>query len=247
MTESFPFEGQRHPAAEKKAAGTVFFVHFFGGDKRRLRRHVRLVNALGYDAFTFNLRTPTVLEALSRPPLALDGRFGIKHLYADQIGMLLNRIAGPKLIYAFSNPSAAAIEAIVRRNFSDVTGLIVDSGPSARFVRSVYNLYSRGEYAKTPPVRWIATPLFSLLWSPRRHADLREQLDRFPAGFPVLSIRGWKDPLIPPGDIDLVFDGHPQLDLRKLDLPGAGHLNGLRDFRDEYVPPVARFLEEHLR
>lgn len=236
-----PFDGQFFPAKEKKFGGTVFFVHFFEGNKQKLRRHIFLVNRLGCDAFAFNLQTPPWHE----PPFAADGGFGIKHLYADQIELLLNRIAGPKLIYSFSNPTASAIEAMARRHCVDTIGLIADSGPSAAFVTSVNNLYTH-EKKISWPLRLPLIPLFAATWSPLLHTDLKGQLNSFPDNFPILSIQGWKDPLIPPQDIDAVFSGHPQLDWRKLSLPQAGHLNGLRDFREEYEPAVADFLSKHM-
>ena len=62
--------------------------------------------------------------------------------------------------------------------------------------------------------------------------------------FPIFSIRGWKDNLIPPQDIDRHFEPHKNLDWRKLSLPDAGHLNGLRDFESEYIGPLTKFLKE---
>jgi hypothetical protein len=44
--------------------------------------------------------------------------------------------------------------------------------------------------------------------------------------------------------IDKVFEPHGQIDWQKLSLPQAGHLNGLKDFREEYAPVVAQFLKE---
>lgn len=76
------------------------------------------------------------------------------------------------------------------------------------------------------------------------HKDVHDQLATFPKGFRILSIRGWKDMLIPPNHIDGIFERHANLDWRKLSLPKAGHLNGLKDFREEYIAGLAPFLDE---
>ncbi|MEN0057697.1 MAG: hypothetical protein AAGB31_02590, partial [Bdellovibrio sp.] len=96
---------------------------------------------------------------------------------------------------------------------------------------------------KSTLLKLILTPLLSVGWSPYFHKDLAAHLRTFPAGFKILSIRGWKDPLIPPGHIDEIFEPHTHLEWTKLSLPEAGHLTGLRDFRQEYTPSVTRFLQ----
>lgn len=237
----FPYGGTLYRAPEKKFRELVFFVHFYDGNQRLLKRHIEFVLELGFDAFGFELERDF---SLNHPPLTGDLRFGYKHVYAAQIERLLNELPGDKIVYSFSNPTGAAIEAMARRNCSDVKALVCDSGPSGKFVRSVYNLYTREKVIPFAPLRWLATPLLCLAWSPALHGDVPAHLETFPEHFPVLSIRGWKDPLISPDQIDAVFEGHPRLDWRRLDLPEAGHLNGLRDFPDEYKPAVEKFLKE---
>lgn len=241
MTVSYPFDGEIFPAKEKKFRETVFFVHFYDGSKQKLRRHIEMVNGFGYDAFAFNLETRF---SLWRPPFSADGSFGYKHVYADQIELLLNALPGPKIVYSFSNPTGGAIEAMARRHCSDTVALIADSGPSGKFLRSVYNLYEKEKRISPAPLRWVLTPILTLAWSPALHSDLHPELAEFPQDFPVLSIRGWKDELISPDQIDAVFEPHTNLDWRKLSLPEAGHLTGLRDFAADYVPAVHRFLAQ---
>lgn len=240
MNQSYPYDGEFFPTKEKKFEEIVFFVPFFEGTKNKMKRHVEMVNELGYDAFAFTLQDDF---SITRPPISSRKHFGFKHLYADQIEDLLNRLPGKKIVYSFSNPTAAAIEALSYRQCQDVAGLVCDSGPSGKFMKSVKNLYSTYKGIGPFPVVWMITPLFSYIWSRRLHEDMHEQLETFPKDFPVLSIRGWKDNIIPPDHIDAVFDSHRNLDLQKLALPDAGHLNGLRDFHDQYVPPVTRFLK----
>lgn len=234
-------DGVYSKAQNRAFEEVVFFVHFYEGNRRLLKRHIDLVNTLGFDAYAFNLRDDF---SVWRPPFSTTGKFGYKHAYADQIEKLLNDVPGKKIVFSFSNPTAAAIEAMSRRNCEDTVALIADSGPSAKFVKSVFNLMVREKDFAPWPVRAAVTPLFSAVWSPRLHFDLHEDLKTFPAHFPILSIRGWKDPLISPDQIDAVFEPHKNLDWRKLALPEAGHLNGLRDFREDYEPVVKRFLSE---
>ncbi len=241
MKPSYSFEGSLYKAPEKKFKETVFFVHFYEGSKALLRKHISLVRSLGYDAFAFNLKYDFSPFHL---PIASRGRIGVKHVYADEIEKCMNEVHGPKIVYAFSNPVAAAIEAMERRFCTDTVALIADSGPSGDLVKSIYSLYKEQNRLGPLPLRLAATPLLSLAWSPLLHKDTREQLSHFPQDFPVLSIRGWKDPLIPADQIDAIFENQPKLDWQKVALPAAGHLNGLRDFPDEYIPPLKRFLTE---
>jgi pimeloyl-ACP methyl ester carboxylesterase len=230
--------GEIFAAPKKKYEETIFFVHFYGGNKKALQRHIKWVNSLGYDAFAFNLEGRSWLLDI---PVTSGLHLGWKHYYADQIEALLNEIPGQKIMYAFSNPSAAAIEALARRHCADIRALVCDSGPSGHFVTSVANLIKQEKKYPWIPTLALAA-VSSFFWDPPFENNIHRDLENLPQNFPILSIRGWKDPLIPPDHIDAVFDPHPGLEWRKLALPEAGHLNGLRDFPQEYQPPVEKFL-----
>ena len=207
---------------------TIVFVHFYGGHQRVLKRHIELVNDLGYDAFCYNM------PDFARLGLSLfyRGRFGLKHLYAHMLAFFLDQIPGKKIIYSFSNPGAAAIEIIYDRERDkrqDIMGLICDSGPSARLIRSAWNLAIRvrGEY--------MLMFLFVFFWSFRVHQEIRYQLRRFPKGFPILSIRGGSDHVIPPWHIDRAFRRlEPYVEVSTVTIQGAGHLDALKNYPDEY-------------
>lgn len=241
--KEFPYQGEFFLSRNKKYEELIFFVHFYGGVKKQLLRHIRFVNQLGFDSFAFQLEGDHRTLLKLDPPLSSQGVFGLKHLYADQIELLLNLLPGSKIVYAFSNPSAAAIEAMARRHCSDTVALVCDSGPTAEFMPSVLKLFTYDLKVKPLPLRWALTPLFAFCWSPHLHKDLGPQLDNFPEGFRILSIRGWKDKLIPPAHIDEVFEPHKNLDWQKLSLPEADHLVGLRDFKEEYTPITEIFLK----
>ena len=98
----------------------IVFVHFYGGVQRILKRHINLVNDLGYDAFAYNMPGFPGLKL----SLFYKGRFGLKHLYARMLAYYLDQLPGQKIIFAFSNPSAAAIEVIYDRNKENKTDVV---------------------------------------------------------------------------------------------------------------------------
>lgn len=244
-SSAFPFSGELFPARTKKFQELIFFVHFYDGSKKQILRHIRLANSLGFDAFAFHLEGHHQDFFKLKWPLSPTGNFGVKHVFADQIESLLNLLPQKKIVFSFSNPSAAAIEAIARRNAFDIKALICDSGPSHRFLVSAINLYQQKTRSSSRVLNLFGYPLAPILglgWSPYLHRDLYRQLANFPEGFPVLSIQGGKDALIAPEHIEEVFKPHANLSWKKLDLPDADHLLGLRDFRAEYAPVVEEFL-----
>ena len=222
----YPKSDPKFYLSKNKISGspTIVFVHFYGGHQRILRRHISIVNELGYDAFAYNMPDFAGL----RLSLFYRGRFGLKHLFTHMLSFFLDQIEGKKIIFAFSNPCAAAIESIYDRTKekrNDVVALICDSGPSQAFLRSAWNLAIKlqGQY--------YLMALFAFFWSFRLHRELRYQLRRFPANFPILSIRGGSDVVIPPWHIDKAF--------RKLDtyvkvtpvtIPEASHLDACKKF-----------------
>lgn len=260
-TVSLPYEGRFFKARNKKFAETVLFVPFFNATQRELARHVKFVNDLGYDCVVFDLqKTPAILDfshgvwtpikkwkklqETLKLPISSHMKFGLKHVYADQIENILNLIPGNKITFSFSNPGGATIEAMARRKCLDVKAAIFDSGPSGKFVESFVNLCKYDWKIDFWPFRYLIAPLLSYAWSPHLHHDITKHLDEFPKGYKILSIRGWKDRLIPPDHIDILFEPHSELDWRKLSLPEADHLIGLRDFRNEYALVVEKFMEE---
>lgn len=242
MSLPLSFEAEFHPASKKRFQETLLFVPFYGGKKPQIRRHIELANELGFDAVDVEMDT----SLLGFPNRVISSQKGIgyKHVWADQVEQLLNEIPGKKIVFAFSNPSSGAIEAIARRRATDITALICDGGPTARYWDSLVKYYTTETPLPVLPARWAVATLLTPLWALNARGTLAQDLAQFPQGFPVLSIRGWKDHLIPPKHIDEVFEPHGNLNWRKLSLPEGGHLNGLRDFPDDYIPPVRDFLSE---
>lgn len=240
----YPDEGQLFKASKKKHEALIFFVHFYKGHKKALRRHIEFVNQLGYDAYAYNL-LDSVKDHYFIPYSHVSKKFGMKHALADQVETHLNLLPEypKKIVFAFSNISGAAIEAMGRRTEQDIIALISDSGPSSRLVDSFINLFAQEAKKNFLLFNVGSLPIWSAFWSKEKHRDIAKDLQKLPNGFPVLSIRGWKDPLISPKHIDEVFDPCKNLTWQKLSLPEAGHLTGLRDFPDLYKPGVEKFLK----
>lgn len=241
LKEHLPFHGELHKAPRKLFQETVLLVPFYAAKKNSLKRHVEFLNELGYDAVLFDLHKDS--RNLNQTIFSSKEMIGIKHIWADQVEALLNSIPGKKIIFSFSNPSASAIEAIARRNATDVAGLVCDSGPTGNLLSSMVNYFTHEEPIQFLPLRWIAATAITYMWSPQFVRAIHEDLEKLPTHFPILSIRGWKDKLIPAHLIDQVFEPHLNVHWKKLSLPQAGHLNGLRDFREDYELPVREFLE----
>lgn len=246
--KKFPDKGQLYQSNEHQPSKTlVFFVHFYNGHKKALQRHIEFVNELGYDAYAFNLND-SIFDYHLLPWSKSHKKFGLKHVMADQIEKHFDLLTeyDSKIIYAFSNVSASAIEMMARKfekNDKSLVGLLCDSGPGSDLTSASYNLLKH-EFKLGLFQRSFSTPLFTLLWGAQHTKDLKHDFNLFPKNFPVLSLRGWRDVFISPKSIDRIFEGHSQLRLHRVDLPEAGHLNGLRDFPSEYKPPVQFFLSE---
>ncbi|MBC7419108.1 MAG: hypothetical protein H7328_00120 [Bdellovibrio sp.] len=247
LVTKFPDEGEIFKATVQKHAALIFFVHFYKGHKKALRRHIQFVNDLGYDAYAFNLKDD-VSDHYGVPYSHISKKFGMKHAMADQIEEHLDLLSAykEKVMFAFSNVAGCAIEVMGRRDNQGIKALICDSGPTANFVNSAYKLYKYAQPIKFAPLRLVAAPLLAYGWSSELHKDIPKDLQKLPDGFPVLSIRGWKDPLMVPAEIDKIFEPCTNLAWQKLSLPEATHLTGLRDFPEDYKPAVESFLNSAL-
>jgi len=249
---TYDFDGELFPSKNKKHKEIMFFVHFYMGHKKSLRRHIELVNSLGFDAFAFNLKGGNInpmdlIKKIKLPdsPISSKGALGIKNIYADQIEHMLNEISGDKIVFAFSNLGISTIQALAQRSCSDIKALICDSGPSNRLVESALNLAKVQFGISNTLLRYSFLPLFIAFWDPYLHQQAHDHLKQFPQGFPLLSIRGWKDQLIPANSIDEVFDRHEHLLWEKVSLPEAEHLKGLKDFPKEYTQGLNQFLNRY--
>ncbi len=241
MAGKLPFDAELMKAKQRRFNETVVFVHHFGGSRRTVLRHVRLVHDLGFDAIRFDLIFNKAAQG-DRLPITGDLNWGVRHVWANQIESILNALPGRKILFAFSMPAASALQAVARRHGGDIAGLVCDSGPFLQISRCTWNLYREQYQVRSRILRAGYTGLSMLLWGLGFEEQIKKTLAGIHRGFPVLSIRGWQDSLVPPNAIDELFNLQDHLDLEVLSLPEAGHLTGLRDFPQEYTARVKKFL-----
>lgn len=239
---TYPYKGEFHPSPQRKFSEVIVLVHFYGGHKKALKKHLEWLLEEGYDCFVFDLYDNP--RNFRKSFLNSKLEFGMKKVWADQIEHVLSLLPGKKIIYSFSNPSASAFEVIARRQAADIAGQVADGGPSGDLWKSMINYFTHEYPLPTFPVKLIAAVGAAFVWHPRFLKVMHEDLAKIPVGFKILSVRGWKDPLISPAMLDKVFDPHTHLDWRKLSLPEGGHLDGLKNFPEDYKPAVLRFLKE---
>lgn len=227
-----------HKAKFRRFKETIFLVPFYGGRPFQLKRHVEFLNRLGFDVVTLSLSFPKV------PRLVFSGDFkwGLVYRWRDEINLTLNHFSGDKIVYAFSNPTAGAILAISLRRGSDIRALIADGGPTGTWNESLMAFFEHEQPLKHTWQRFLMSQIARFFINNKWEETLKEALARFPHQFPVLSIQGENDPLISPESCDRVFATHPNILYQKHIIKGCGHLNGLKDFKEEYEQFVGGFL-----
>lgn len=216
----------------------IILVPFFGAKPAQLLRHEAFFKKHNYSV--------TIVKLSQRwtPYIGENGKFGMKSKWTDEISQVLDQVQGPKVVFAFSNPGASAIEAIVRRTQGDVLGLICDSGPSGDFYQSVLGLLEHHIKIKNVLIRFPMSIVFYMFWSPGWNQQVKNEVAKLAANFPILSIQCGEDLLISPTQIDQAFAAHPKLKMKKLILPQVAHLMGLRQNPEIYQAAVLNFLTE---
>lgn len=242
MITELPYEGEWSLASEKKFEATIIFVHHFGGSTRTLLRHARLMNEMGFNCVRFNLKfnMTTTLDKIS---LAGDLKLGLRRIWSDQIQDILNRVDGPKILYTFSMPGSAAIEAISKRHAYQILGMVCDSGPFLNIIASTWRLYEHAYRIESKLLRALYTVMSVSMWGLHFKNEMKKYFENFPEGFRILSIRGGADQLVPSETIEEFFALAKRCQIETLMLPEADHLEGLKKFSMVYVPRVRSFLE----
>jgi len=236
-----PFDAQLMPSTSKRFRETVEFVHHFGGSRKTVLRHLRLVNSIGFDAVRYDLVFNDL--KLGEPiPITSNLKFGACHVWIDELEAILNAIPGRKIIYSFSMPSLAALGAIARRKANDISGWICDGGPFLQILRCTYNLLEHEYQVTNPILRGVYATALYPIFGTGVELNAAKWGGALPPKFPVLSIRGENDPLVPISAIEDVFAFTPQIDLQRLSLKGGGHLDGLKRFPGIYEPAARTFL-----
>ncbi len=237
---ALPYDAETHLAKEKKFQETIIFVHHFGGDKRSVLRHVRMVNDFGFDCVRFTLKFNMNDKKI---PISGDLKIGLRSAWAGQIQDILNAIPGKKILYTFSMPGAAAIQAVSQRSGFEISGMLCDGGPFLQVMSRTWVLYEKAYKVKSKILRGLLTILSLGMWGPNFKAEMRNYFSHLPAGFRILSIRGEKDGLVPPKAIEELFALASHQKIEVFLLPDADHLDGLKNFANIYIPKVEKFLK----
>lgn len=220
---------------------TVVLIHNMWGNHRILSRHVHLFISLGFSCVTFNLYQASSIK--DPHPFGIWGLFSFMHQrWVEQIEDVLDSIPEKKIIFSMSGPSISAIIAASKR--TDITHLICDSGPFKEVWACTYRLFTQIWHIPTAPLRMIFTTIAVLIWGPTAFSRSQRALQNWNPSVPILSIRGEKDPLVFPANIDGIFKNHKNLKIEIWQLPQAHHLDALKMFPEEYKECLEDFLEK---
>ena len=225
---------------------TVVFVHHFGGTKFTSKRHQEYLCELGFDCVAFDLlyhdsdRFPKSKQTL------VDVARGFRHAWADQIEQVLKAIDGPKIMFSFSMPGGGALEAMSRIEAKGMTAWVCEGGPFLSVAQCYWNYMNRFHPSLWFPLRVSAVAATFLAMGIYDYKkDVQKYFKNLPTGFPTLSIRAWQDELVPISAIDVFFEQQEHISLEILSLPEADHVQGLREYPEDYKPRLSKFLMAH--
>lgn len=225
---------------ENSAKPVIVMVHNMFGNHKTFRRHVEFLNSSGYTCVTFNLVQASAIDSehgYSRFEL-----FDFMYRnWVRQIVDVLDSIPGRKVIFSLSGPSLAALIAASQR--TDIDKFICDGGPFREFWACTYRMFTLEKKIANPIVRFIRTTISCLLWGPFAFGHLTRTLEKWNPNVPILSLRGTLDPIVFPQNIENVFKNHSQINIRVHQIEKGHHLDGLKNFPDEYSKVVLSFLE----
>ena len=220
----------------------IVMIHNMWGSHKTFKRHVDFFNSHGYSCITFDLIRGSRSSDSAPTQDSLKNTFRFLYLnWVEQISDVLDSIPGPKILFSFSGPSLAAlISASVR---TDIYSYICDGGPFKELWQCIYRMYTLEKPIKNPILRFCMTTLSCVLWGPWASAHLARALHHWPSRVPVLSIRGGCDPIVYPQNIDTVFSPHHHIKLTVHTIKKGQHLDGLKNFPEDYTTAVLTFLK----
>lgn len=237
-----PYGGFVLEPPELRFEETVVFVHHWGGQKNSPRDHMNFVSSLGFRCVSFSQSFHSHQSLRPRKELLPKALKGLRHVWTQEILEVLDAIPGQKILYSFSMPSGAALMALAQR-IESVKAWICDGGPFFQAHKCYWNYFTHQKPIKNWLLKESAVIGSHFLfgnWNFK--AEVKDALNALPKDYPVLSIRGWQDPLVPPSAIEEVFRHAPQVQLEVVSLPEAQHINGIRVATEEYKNRLSRFL-----
>lgn len=233
-----------HPSSKKKYKATVVFVHHMWGNHKTTWRHYRYLNDKGFDCVTFDLLMGSNSRNFKFHPLMKFFYKGVFYIWSRQIRSILDSVKGDKVVFAFSGPSLSTFWACNGR--TDILKLICDGGPFDHIYKNSRNFF-RIEFGITNRyLNAVVTWIGSLIWGYKPLPKLHKVLFQWSRSVPILSIRGCKDNIVALDSIRSIFNRHKNLRLEELELPYGKHLDGMREFPDQYCKTLMPFLKKDL-
>ncbi len=211
-----------------------------GGNHKTTRRHYQYLNSLGYNCVSFNLVLGSNPGGLYWHPLWKYALKGVFFIWTKQIVAALDEIPGDKILYAFSGPSLSALSAV--HNRSDIKKVICDGGPFTDTYANTQNFFEYEMGFENRSLVKVSAWLGTMAWGHRPLDKLSQLLKTWPLQVPILSIRGLRDNIVAVDSIRKVFAPHTHIDLQTLELAEGKHLDGLRDFPEQYKAALKAFL-----
>ncbi len=169
---------------------------------------------------------------------------GVFYIWTRQIRSVLNSIKGPKIVYAFSGPSLSALWACQGRD--DIIKVICDGGPFHQLYNNTQNFFYKEMNIHNKWINRLVTLGGTAMWGYKPLTKLHQVLSFWPKKIPILSIRGVEDDIVNIDSIRDVFKVHPNLTLTELELQYGRHLDGMRDYPQEYCRTLLPFIKKDL-
>ena len=242
-----PGDGQWLHPKHRKYKESIVFIHHFGGNKSSLFAYARLVNDLGFSALIFtqshHVRNLSSLHFLTSTASAILSPRGYPGLWKSDLKKQLRTTSDDLIFYSFSSPSMI-VPSLISNKRNKAKAWICDGGPFSHFEQCFNNYFTRYLKVSNPTMvkaLYLTTYLSWNKWSLDK--NLQRELSALPKNFPVLSLKGCKDLLVPPEFIDEVFKDHNHLDITSVNLEKSGHLNGLMMEKEAYRGAVKEFLQ----
>ena len=211
------------------------------GSHRTTWRHYKYLNEKGFDCVTFNLLFGSERLRWEWHPDMKYIYKGVFYVWTRQIRSVLNFIEGDKILFGFSGPSLSAFWASHGRN--DISAVICDGGPFHRIYSNTRNFFYYEVGIKNKWLNKAAAFFGSAIWGYKPIEKLHKVLRVWPRSVPVLSIRGIKDNIVAIRTIRKVFKIASNVDVTTLELEYGKHLDGMRDFPDQYTKTLLPFLK----
>lgn len=215
------------------------------GNHKTTWRHYRYLNEKGFDCVTFNLLMGSDLKKFEYHPVLKYLYKGVFYVWTRQIRSALDTVDGDKIVYAFSGPSLSAFWACEGR--SDIKKFICDGGPFDKIYSNTRNFFYHEVGITNPFLNKIAAWLGAVIWGYQPIEKLHKILRQWKKSIPILSIRGKMDNIVAIESIDEIFQPHSDLKIQTIELQYGKHLDGMRDFPDQYCKALLPFVKEDLQ